>query len=231
MATQLKLRRDTAANWTSVNPVLAQGEPGWETDTNCGKVGDGTLAWNALPYLWGDKSALASVRSLVPTAVANTGGTASVSGRTVTFAGVSSLSVSGVFGAVGSHMIDMILSGSATSALNLRLRAGSTDSTDNYVLQTMYASGSSVAGARTTATTAGITSVLSGSPTAAEVRLWQAGVAAATRMQVRSIEPTSTSTALIAGVIHATAAAYDGFTLSPASGTITGTLTVHGLGI
>lgn len=32
--TQIKLRRDTAANFTSKNPVLGVGEPAYETDTN-----------------------------------------------------------------------------------------------------------------------------------------------------------------------------------------------------
>jgi hypothetical protein len=50
MATQIQLRRDTAANWTSTNPTLAQGEPGLETDTGKLKHGDGTTAWNSLAY-------------------------------------------------------------------------------------------------------------------------------------------------------------------------------------
>lgn len=49
--TTFKLRRDTAANWTAENPVLAAGEPGWETGTGKMKVGDGVTAWNALAYL------------------------------------------------------------------------------------------------------------------------------------------------------------------------------------
>lgn len=50
MATQIQLRRDTAANWTAANPVLAQGEPGYETDTGKLKVGNGSSAWNSLSY-------------------------------------------------------------------------------------------------------------------------------------------------------------------------------------
>jgi hypothetical protein len=50
MAQRIQLRRDTAANWTSVNPTLAQGEYGYETDTNKFKVGDGSTAWNSLNY-------------------------------------------------------------------------------------------------------------------------------------------------------------------------------------
>lgn len=50
MANRIQIRRDTAANWTSVNPVLAQGEVGLETDTGKMKVGDGGTAWNSLAY-------------------------------------------------------------------------------------------------------------------------------------------------------------------------------------
>lgn len=62
MATQFKLRRDTAANWTSTNPTLAQGEPGFETDTNRLKIGNGVSAWTGVDYIvpsspWSDKSA------------------------------------------------------------------------------------------------------------------------------------------------------------------------------
>ena len=53
MATQIQLRRDTAANWTSTNPTLTQGEPGYETDTGKIKYGDGSTAWNSLAYASG----------------------------------------------------------------------------------------------------------------------------------------------------------------------------------
>lgn len=43
-------RRGTAALWTSVNPVLAVGEKGYETDTGKFKYGNGSAAWTALPY-------------------------------------------------------------------------------------------------------------------------------------------------------------------------------------
>jgi hypothetical protein len=50
MANKIQLRRDTAANWTTANPVLAQGEPGVELDTNKWKIGNGTSTWTALSY-------------------------------------------------------------------------------------------------------------------------------------------------------------------------------------
>ena len=48
--TQIKLRRDTAANFTSKNPVLGVGEPAYETDTKKLKIGDGTTAYTQLEY-------------------------------------------------------------------------------------------------------------------------------------------------------------------------------------
>lgn len=50
MSVQIKLRRDTSANWAIVNPVLGLGEPGLETDTLKIKYGDGTSPWNSIPY-------------------------------------------------------------------------------------------------------------------------------------------------------------------------------------
>jgi hypothetical protein len=50
MAVQIQLRRDTAANWTSNNPTLAQGEFAIETDTDKYKIGDGSTAWTSLGY-------------------------------------------------------------------------------------------------------------------------------------------------------------------------------------
>ena len=47
----IRLRKQTAANWTSVNPTLGEGEPGIETDTLKLKVGDGTTSWTSLPYV------------------------------------------------------------------------------------------------------------------------------------------------------------------------------------
>jgi len=48
MAVKFQLRRDTAANWSSTNPVLSQGEPGWDLTNNILKIGDGATAWNSL---------------------------------------------------------------------------------------------------------------------------------------------------------------------------------------
>ena len=46
-----QIRHSTATNWTTRNPVIAQGEFGLETDTFLIKVGDGVRNWINLPYL------------------------------------------------------------------------------------------------------------------------------------------------------------------------------------
>jgi len=51
MASIIQIRRDTASNWSSANPTLAQGELGIETDTLKVKAGNGSSNWTSLGYL------------------------------------------------------------------------------------------------------------------------------------------------------------------------------------
>lgn len=50
MAT-LQLKRGSASRWKELNLVLAAGEPGFVTDENKLKIGDGVTPWNDLPYV------------------------------------------------------------------------------------------------------------------------------------------------------------------------------------
>jgi hypothetical protein len=50
-----------ATGWTTVNPVLAQGEPGFEIDTTTLKIGNGSTIWNDLDMLrFGTRVAIGS---------------------------------------------------------------------------------------------------------------------------------------------------------------------------
>ena len=51
MADIIQIRRDSAADWISADPTLAEGEIGYETDTAFFKVGDGVTEWTALAYM------------------------------------------------------------------------------------------------------------------------------------------------------------------------------------
>ena len=48
ISTTFKLKRSTAARWAELNPILAQGEPGFAYDANVLKIGNGIDAWNKL---------------------------------------------------------------------------------------------------------------------------------------------------------------------------------------
>jgi hypothetical protein len=76
---QICVRRDTAANWSSANPTLLNGEVGYDTTNNKIKIGNGTLGWNALPYLTDATGGTGTVTSIT----AGTG----LSGGTITNSG------------------------------------------------------------------------------------------------------------------------------------------------
>lgn len=50
MAVTIQVRRGTLSNWTTVNPILADGEIGLDLTSLRIKVGNGTSTWNQLDY-------------------------------------------------------------------------------------------------------------------------------------------------------------------------------------
>jgi hypothetical protein len=50
MAIRMQQRRGTSEQWTLANPILAEGEIGFETDSNQFKLGDGVNRWEDLSY-------------------------------------------------------------------------------------------------------------------------------------------------------------------------------------
>ena len=46
-----QFKRGTAQRWVEVNPILKQGEPGFEYDTGKLKIGDGFTPWALLSYI------------------------------------------------------------------------------------------------------------------------------------------------------------------------------------
>lgn len=47
---KILIRRDTTANWSTNNPILAAGEIGFDTIVGKHKIGDGSTPWNDLQY-------------------------------------------------------------------------------------------------------------------------------------------------------------------------------------
>jgi len=56
--TRIRIRRDTAENWTGINPTLAIGEAAYETDTRLLKIGDNSTRWNSLGYVKVENSSI-----------------------------------------------------------------------------------------------------------------------------------------------------------------------------
>ena len=53
MAFRIQIRRDISAKWALNNPILLEGEIGYETNTSYIKIGDGVTPWNDLSYWTG----------------------------------------------------------------------------------------------------------------------------------------------------------------------------------
>lgn len=76
MAVRMLQRRGTSSQWTSANPVLGEGEIGWESDTNKFKIGDGVNTWANLSYFLDEDSIGGSLdgyatEAYVDTAISN----------------------------------------------------------------------------------------------------------------------------------------------------------------
>ena len=53
LKTIFKVKRGLSQEWETYNPILEDGEPGYELDTGKLKIGDGATPWNELPYIEG----------------------------------------------------------------------------------------------------------------------------------------------------------------------------------
>jgi hypothetical protein len=56
----IQLRRGTAAQWVTADPILESGEAGFETDTGKFKIGDGATDWVELSYAGGSGVAVSA---------------------------------------------------------------------------------------------------------------------------------------------------------------------------
>ena len=160
-----------------------------------------------------------------PTSIANSGGSASLTGNTVTFSGCSSISLNGCFsGDYDNYRIVTTYVNSTSGENQFRLRDSGSDSASSYTLriayfQSVYATGTG---------------------TGNEVRLGDSGTERAlvtieianvfadttTAIFATGNDGASTSSFINAGV-HTATSSYDGFTLISTT-SMTGTVSVYG---
>jgi hypothetical protein len=151
---------------------------------------------------------------------------------------VSSISINNCFSASFSHYLVMrdLLGSSNQSSQQIRLRASSTDDSGaNYRHQYVYADSTTVASARATAQTSWYWGVGNAETTSIGFsRTWISNpfeAVRATAWNDMSFAATATIGIQSAVFEHDTASSYDGFTVIPSAGTITGTIYVYGLAV
>ena len=164
-----------------------------------------------------------------PTSIANSGGTATATGGEVSFSGVTSVSLNGVFSSTYENYVIVLRAlGSVEYTGRVRLRAAGTDNTtaNGYIVQ-------AVRGISTAATAFNNTNnlwdnIFYGDATAAvaEYAFYRPNVAATTFFTGNFFGRTDYVATV--GGYHTQATAYDGITFIASTGNITGTVRVYG---
>lgn len=176
--------------------------------------------------------------AVAPTSIANSGGSASLSNYTVSFSGVSSVSLNGVFsGDYDNYRImwRMTAASSANTDIGMRLRASGSDNTAaNYGTQKL-ASFSATASADNnpngnTVWNVGYVASANGDYQATTMDIFAPFDTKKTLMTALRQDYSSTTMFLqIVSGFNNQSTAYDGFTLYPvAGGTLTGSVSVFG---
>lgn len=142
MANKIQLRNDTAANWTSVNPILAQGEFGWESDTRKFKVGDGSTAWTSLSYEYRVKTIVIAASDET---TALTAGTAKVTFRMPYALTVTSVKASLSTAQTSGSILTVDINDSGTSILSTKLTIDNTEKTSTTATTAAVISDSALA--------------------------------------------------------------------------------------
>ena len=101
MASILKQRRDTAANWTSANPVIPDGQLCFDTTNNTFRIGDGTTVHDSLPIQSGVPGADGGLQDIVDDTTPQLGGDLDLNGNDITGTGaIPSANLSGALPAI-----------------------------------------------------------------------------------------------------------------------------------
>ena len=123
MAVTIKLRRGTTSEWSSYNPVLAEGEVGIDLTLDKFKIGDGTTAWNSLGYAAATVAELDLKAPLASPALTGvpTAPTASADTNTTQIATTQYVVGQGYLKSNQSITVSGDASGSGTTSINLTL--------------------------------------------------------------------------------------------------------------
>jgi hypothetical protein len=167
-----------------------------------------------------------------PTSIANSGGSATLSGNTVTLTGVSSVSLNGVFtGDYDNYRMVIDFASSGNGRVSSRLRVAGTDNTtaNSYTDQLLSVNNTTLTGGRTTTDKwDDFFSMHSTRRNAYSVDIYAPALAQPTQFTAFGNYSNAEATSLLVTGSHNQSTAYDGLTLFPNTGTISGTVSVYG---
>jgi hypothetical protein len=181
---------------------------------------------------WGSRAGLAKI---VPSSVAVGSGTGSSDAfGNVTFSGCSSVSLNGCFSsAYDNYLVLVSFTGTATSVnMFIRLRASGTDASGagTYKFQYIDGSDTSITGARNSDNyiLVGTSSNTSSMLQSFKVNLYDVFKASPTAIQSESQSNINSGYLRFSGGSHTVSTSYDGFSIYPGSGNLTGNIEVFG---
>jgi len=170
--------------------------------------------------------------AVIPTSVAGSGVSLNAAGR-VTFTTATAVNINGCFSSTFDNYV-IVVDISATSANSIpqfRLRLAGTDASGatDYYSNSLVGSGASTAAAAFS-TNLGYIATASLRETSGELRLFEPALAAPTRWTVTSMQHATTPVIQVGvfGGRHNLSTAYDGITIYPSTGNITGTFRIYG---
>jgi hypothetical protein len=167
-----------------------------------------------------------------PTTIANSAGTATFAANTVTFTTVNSVSLNGCFTSSYSNyrIVLRITAATANANVNMRLRAAGTDTSAGYYYGSNYADFGSATGGFESGSnqneyrfTFALTTVTSG-----VMDIFSPQLAAVTTIHHYGLNAGTAGNSRSGGGISNNSTVFDGFTLLPSSGTLSGTVSVYG---
>ena len=212
---------DSTARGTAL-PSPTEGQYTYLQDTNATEYWDGA-AWVASGVGPG-------LVIMSPSSIANSGGSASASGGEVTFTGVTSVSLNGVFTATyDNYFIYMTVVGGARENLSGRFRTGGTDNTAAvYQSQYVRGDGVSVSASRATNQTSSIFGAVDTSTCLLNISVASPFLSAnTTATNSGNFRAATTPTVDLESFGHSSTTSFDGFTVYPTN-PMTGKLRVYG---
>lgn len=173
---------------------------------------------------------IAGLKLIVPSSVAGSGVSVSASGK-ITFTAATSISINGCFSsAYDNYLAVFSFTGNGSGNVGMRMRLSGTDATgaSDYTMQYIYVDNTTILAARQTADVA---SCATRATTKSGTHMYFYGpyLAQPTAFRTVQVAPFNTVGIEDRAATHNQSTSYDGWTMYPYAGNITGTMTIYGL--